>query len=129
MPSWVINAGCVFPEFGSRGFVMNTRLEDVLASLGDGKDIRFTEAVTGRFTRDVKSFEVGLNVAMACDRLIKSGSDGSADGFEPLGYFEMWVENEGRSIKRAGLFYGILINVFFPPPEWINFIDLGKGMG
>ena len=79
VPSWVVNAGCVFPEFGSRGFVMNTRLEDVLASLGDGKDIRFTEAVTGRFTRDVESFEVGLNVSMSCDRLVESGGDWSAD--------------------------------------------------
>ena len=65
---------------------------------------------------------------MTGDCLVKSGSDGSADGFEPLGNFEMWVEDEGRSIKGTGLFYGILVNVFFPPPEWVNFIDLGKGM-
>ena len=66
---------------------------------------------------------------MSCDRLVKSGGDGSTDGFEPLGYFEMRVENEGRSIKETGLFYGILVNVFFPPPEWVNFIDLRKGVG
>ena len=65
---------------------------------------------------------------MSGDSLVKSGSDGSADGFEPLGYFEMWVEDEGRLIKGTGLFYGILINVLFPPLEWVDFIDLGKGM-
>ena len=64
---------------------------------------------------------------MSGDCLVKSRSDGSADRFEPLGNFEMWVEDERRSIKGAGLFYGILVNVFFPPPEWVNFIDLGKG--
>ena len=53
----------------------------------------------------------------------------SADGFEPLGYFEMRMEDEGRSIKGAGLFYRVFVNVFFPPPEWVNFIDLGKGVG
>ena len=128
VPSWIVNACCVFPEFGSSGFVMNTRLEDVLACLGDRKDIRFTEAVTERLARDIEPFEVGLDVAMSCDCLVGSGSDGSADGFEPLGYFEMWVENEGGSIKGTGLFYGVLVNVFFPPPEWVNFIDLGKGV-
>ena len=66
---------------------------------------------------------------MSCDRLVESGGDWSADWLEPLGYFEMWVENEGGLIKGAGLFYRILVNVFFPPPEWVNFIDLGKGMG
>ena len=66
---------------------------------------------------------------MSGDRLVKSGSDRSADRFEPLGYFEMWMEDEGRSIKGAGLFYRILVDVFFPPPEWIDFIDLGKGVG
>ena len=66
---------------------------------------------------------------MSCDSLIKSRGDGSADGFEPLGYFEMWMENEGRSIKGTGLFYRVLVDVFFPPPEWINFVDLRKGMG
>ena len=95
VPSWVVNAGCVFPEFGSSGFVMNTRLEDVLACLGDGRDISCTWAVTGRLTRDVESFEIGLNVSMSCDCLVELGSDWSADRFEPLGYFEMWVENEG----------------------------------
>ena len=129
VPSRVINVGCVFPEFGSSGFVMNTRLEDVLACLGDWRDIRFTWAVTGRLTRDVESFEVGLNVSMSCDCLVESGGDWSADRFEPLGYFEMWVENEGRLIKGAGLFYRIVVNVFFPPPEWIDFVGLGKGMG
>ena len=129
VPSWVINAGCVFPEFGSSGFVMNTRLEDVLACLGDGKDTRFTCAVTLRLARDVESFKVGLNVSMSCYRLVESGGDGSADGLEPLGDFEMWVEDERGSIKGTCLFYGILVNVFFPPPEWVNFIDLGKGMG
>ena len=58
MPFWIDNACCVFPEFGSCGFVMNTRLEDVLASLGDERDIRFTEAVTERLARDVELFEV-----------------------------------------------------------------------
>ena len=66
---------------------------------------------------------------MSCDRLVESGGDWSADWFIPLGYFEMWVEDEGRSIKGTGLFYRVLVNVFFPPPEWINFIDLGKGVG
>ena len=66
---------------------------------------------------------------MSCDCLVKSRSDGSADGFEPLGYFEMRMEDEGRSIKGAGLFYRILVNVFFPPLEWVNFIDLREGMG
>ena len=66
---------------------------------------------------------------MSCDCLVESGSDWSADRFEPLGYFEMWVEDEGRLIKGTGLFYRILVNAFFPPPEWINFIDLGKGVG
>ena len=65
---------------------------------------------------------------MSCDRLVKSRSDGSADRFEPLGYFEMRMENEGRSIKGAGLFYRVVINMFFPPPEWVDFLDLGKGM-
>ena len=82
-----------------------------------------------RLTRDVESFKVGLNVSMSCDRLVESGGDWSADWFEPLGYFEMWVENEGRLIKGAGLFYRIFVDVFFPPPEWIDFIDLGKGVG
>ena len=108
---------------------MNTRLEDVLAGLGDGKRIRFTEAVTLRLTRDVESFEVRLDVAMSCDCLVESRGDWSADGFEPLGHFEMWVEDEGRSIKGTGRFYGVFVNVFFPPSEWVNFIDLGKGMG
>ena len=66
---------------------------------------------------------------MSGDCLVESRSDGSADGFEPLGYFEMRVKDEGRSIKGAGLFYGIFVDVFFPPPEWIDFIDLGKGVG
>ena len=79
--------------------------------------------------RDVESFKVGLNVSMSCDRLVESGGDWSADWLEPLGYFEVRVKNEGGSIKGAGLFYRVLVNVFFPPPEWINFIDLGKGMG
>ena len=65
---------------------------------------------------------------MAGDCLVKLGSDRSADGFEPLGYFEMWMEDEGRSIKGTGLFYRILVNVFFPPLEWIKFFDLGEGM-
>ena len=78
VPSWVVNAGCVFPEFGSSGFMMNTRLEDVLARLGDGRDIKFTWAVTGRLTRDVESFKVGLNVSMSCDRLVESRGDWSA---------------------------------------------------
>ena len=65
---------------------------------------------------------------MSSDCLVKSRSDRSADGFEPLGYFEMWVEDEGRTIKGTCLFYGILVNVFFPPPEWIDFVDLGEGV-
>ena len=129
VPSWVIDTWCDFPEFGSSGFMMNTRLEDVLACLGDGRDIRFSGAVAVWLTRYVEPFEVRLDVAMSCDCLIESGGDGSADRFEPLGYLEMWVENEGGSIKGAGLFYRILVNVFFPPPEWIDFIDLGKGVG
>ena len=66
---------------------------------------------------------------MSCDCLVETGGDWSADRFEPLGYLEMWVEDEGRSIKGAGLFYGILVNVFFPPPEWIDFVDLREGVG
>ena len=66
---------------------------------------------------------------MSCDSLVESRGDGSADGFEPLGYFEMRVEDEGRSIKGAGLFYRVFVNMFFPPPEWVDFIDLRKGMG
>ena len=66
---------------------------------------------------------------MSCDCLVETGGDRPADLLEPLGNFEMWVKNERGSIKGAGLFYRILINVFFPPPEWVNFIDLGKGMG
>ena len=124
MPSWVVNAWGGFPKFDSGELVVRTCFEDVLASLGDGWDSGFVGAITRCFARNVEPFEVGLNVAMSCDCLVKSRSDGSADGFEPLGYFEMRVENEGRSIKGAGLFYGILVNVFFPPPEWVNFIDL-----
>ena len=80
-------------------------------------------------TRDVESFEVRLNVSMSCDCLVESRGDWSADRFEPLGYFEVRVENEGRSIKGTGLFYRIVVDVFFPPPEWIDFVDLGKSMG
>ena len=61
-----------------------------------------------RLTRDVESFKVGLNVSMSCDRLVESGGDWSADRFVPLGYFEMWVENEGRSIKGLVSFIGLL---------------------
>ena len=82
-----------------------------------------------RLTRDVESFEVRLDVSMSCDCLVESGGDWSADRFEPLGYFEVRMEDEGRSIKGTGLFYGILVDVFFPLPEWIDFIDLGKGVG
>ena len=129
MPSWVIDARRGFPKFDSGEFVVGTSFEDVLASLGDCWDSGFVGAITRWFARNVEPFEVGLNVAMSSDSLIESRSDRSADGFEPLGNFEMWVENEGRSIKGTGLFYGVLVNVFFPPPEWVNFIDLGKGMG
>ena len=129
MPPWVIDARCGFPKFDSGELVVGTRFEDVLASLGDGWDSGFVGAVARWFARNVEPFEVGLNVAMSSNCLVKSRGDGSADGFEPLGYFEMWVENEGRSIKGASLFYRIFVDVFFPPPEWINFIDLGKGMG
>ena len=66
---------------------------------------------------------------MSSDSLVESRSDGSADGFVPLGYFEVRMENEGRSIKGTCLFYRVFVYVFFPPPEWIDFIDLGKGMG
>ena len=82
-----------------------------------------------RLTQDVESFKVGLNVSMSCDRLVETGGDWSADWFEPLGYFEMRMEDEGGSIKGTSLFYRILVDVFFPPPEWINFIDLRKGVG
>ena len=58
VPSRVVDTWCVFPEFGSSGFMMNTRLEDVLASLGDGRDIRSIGAVTVRLTWDVESFEI-----------------------------------------------------------------------
>ena len=61
---------------------------------------------------------------MSCDCLIQSRSDWSADRFEPLGYFEMRMEDEGRSIKGTSLFYRVVFNVFFPPFEWVNFIDL-----
>ena len=129
MPPWVIDARRGFPKFDSGEFMVGTCFEDVLASLGDGWDIGFVGAITRWFARNVEPFEVGLNVAMSSDSLVKSRGDGSADGFEPLGYFEMWVEDEGRSIKGAGLFYRVLVDVFFPPPEWVDFIDLGKGMG
>ena len=129
MPSWVIDARRGFPKFDSGEFVVGACFEDVLASLGDCWDSGFIGAVTRWFARNVEPFEVGLNVAMSSDCLVKSRGDGSADGFEPLGYFEMWMENEGRSIKGAGLFYRVLVDVLFPPPEWIDFIDLGKGMG
>ena len=66
---------------------------------------------------------------MSSDRLVESRSDGSADGFEPLGYLEMWMEDEGRLIKETGLLYRVFFDMFFPPPEWIDFIDLGKGVG
>ena len=62
---------------------------------------------------------------MSCDCLIESGGDWSADGFEPLGYFEMRMENEGRLIKGTSLFYRVVVDMFFPPPEWIEFVDLG----
>ena len=82
-----------------------------------------------RLTRDVEFFKVGLNVSMSCDHLVESRGDWSADWFVPLGYLEMWVEDEGWMVKGAGLFYRIFIDVFFPPPEWIDFIDLGEGVG
>ena len=129
MPSWVVDAWGGLPKFDSGELVVGAGFEDVLASLGDGWDSGFVGTITRWFARNVEPFEVGLNVAMSGDCLVKSGSDGSADGFEPLGYFEMRVEDEGRSIEGAGLLYRILVNVFFPPPEWINFVDLRKGMG
>ena len=129
MPSWVIDARRGFPKFDSGELVVDTCFEDVLACLGDCWDSGFVGTITRWFARNVEPFEVGLNVAMSCDRLVESRSDRSADGFEPLGNFEMWVENEGRSIKGAGLFYRVVVDMFFPPPEWIDFIDLGKGMG
>ena len=128
VPSWVIDARRGLPKVDSGEFVVGTCFEDVLACLGDCWDSGFVGAITRWFARNVETFEVGLNVAMSGDCLVKSRSDGSADGFEPLGYFEMGVKNEGGSIKGAGLFYRILVNVFFPPPEWINFVDLGKGV-
>ena len=97
----------------------------MLTSLGDGWDSGFVCAIIRRFAHNVESFEVRLYVAMSCDRLVESRGDGSADRFEPLGYFEMWVEDEGRSIKGTGLFYRVAVDMFFPPPEWIGFVDLG----
>ena len=91
MPPWVIDARCGFPKFDSGELVVDTCFEDVLASLGDCWDSGFVGTVTRWFARNVEPFEVGLNVAMSCDCLVKSGRDGSADRFEPLGYFEMWV--------------------------------------
>ena len=128
MPPWVIDARRGFLKFDSGELVVGACFEDVLTCLGDCWDSGFVGTITRWFARNVEPFEVGLNVAMSSDRLVKMRSDRSADGFEPLGNFEMWVEDEGRSIKGAGLFYRIFVNVFFPPPEWINFIDLGKGM-
>ena len=128
MPPWVIDARCGFPKFDSGELMMGASFEDVLASLGDCRDSGFVGAITRWFARNVEPFEVGLNVAMSGDCLVKSRGDRSADGFEPLGNFEMWVENEGGTIKETGLFYGILVDVFFPPPEWVNFIDLRKGV-
>ena len=61
---------------------------------------------------------------MSCDCLVESGSDRPADLFEPLGYFEMWMEDEGGSIKGTGLFYRVVIDMFFPPTEWVDFVDL-----
>ena len=72
---------------------------------------------------------MSMTVAMSCDCLIESGSDWSADWFEPLGYFEMRMEDEGRSIKGTSLFYRVVVNVFFPPPEWVDFIDLREDVG
>ena len=125
MPSWVVDARCGFPKFDSGEFMVGTGFEDVLASLGDGWDSGFIGTITRWFARNVEPSEVGLNVAMSSDCLIESRSDWSADGFEPLGYFEMRVENEGRSIKGTSLFYRVVVDMFFPPPEWIEFVDLG----
>ena len=58
MPSWVIDTWGVFPEFGSSGFVMNTRLEDVLACLGDGRNIKSVGAVAVWLAWYVEPFEV-----------------------------------------------------------------------
>ena len=91
MPSWVIDAGCGFPKIDSGELVVGACFEDVLASLGDCWDSGFVGAITRWFARNVEPFEVGLNVAMSSDCLVKSGSDRSADGFKPLGYFEMRV--------------------------------------
>ena len=128
MPSWVIDAGRGFPKFDSGELVVCTTFEDVLASLGDCWVRGFVGAITRRFARNVEPFEVGLNVSMSSDRLIESRGDGSADWFEPLGYFEMRVEDEGRSIKGTRLFYRVVVDVFFPPPEWVDFVDLREGM-
>ena len=129
MPSWVIDVRCGLPKFDSGDFVVLAGFEDVLTSLGDCWDSGFVGAITQWFACNVELFKVGLNVAMSSDCLVYSRSDRSADRFEPLGYFEMQVEDEGRSIKGACLFYRVVVNVFFPPPEWINFIDLGKCVG
>ena len=91
MPPWVIDARRSLPKFDSGELVVDTCFEDVLACLGDCWDSGFVGAITRWFARNVEPFEVGLNVAMACDCLVKSRSDGSADGFEPLGYFEVRV--------------------------------------
>ena len=91
MPSWVIDARRGFPKFDSGELVVGTCFEDVLARLGDCWDSGFVGAIAHWFAHNVEPFEVGLNVAMSCDCLVKSRSDGSADGFEPLGYFEMRV--------------------------------------
>ena len=128
MPSWVVDARHSFLKFDSGDFMMLAGFEDVLASLGDFWDSGFVGAITRWFARNVEPFEVGLNVAMSSDCLIESGSDGSADWFEPLRYFEMEMEDEGRSIKGTGLFYTVLVDMIFPPPEWIDFVDLGKGV-
>ena len=124
MPSWVIDAGCGLPKFDSGEFVVSTRFEDVLACLGDCWDSGFVCAITRWFARNVEPFEVGLYVAMSCDGLIKSGGDRSADRFEPLGYFEMWMENEGRSIKETSLFYRVFVDVFFPPLSSLWFVGV-----
>ena len=69
--------------------------------------------------------KITMSMTMSCDCLVESRSDWSADRFEPLGYFEMWVENERRLIKGTSLCYRVFVNMFFPPTEWIDLVDLG----
>ena len=75
--------------------------------------------------RGLPKFDSGEFVVGACfEDVLAHLGDCWDSGF--VGAITQWF---ARNVEGTGLFYGILVNVFFPPPEWINFIDLGKGVG